>query len=500
MTLSKLKLYGILGFVAGTLGVMGYMFRDSLASLYTGRAQAAREPEQTSQTDQSVASASADSSDSIEFPRDRWTSAKLRVEVAKKSAMAELIELTGKIALNEDKLAHVFPLVEGRVDEVKVRFGQRVKKGELLVIVQSKEVGQGMLQLFQDRLKLEYAEIKNRWIQDVGKNTLSLIEMMRAAATIETIEQSFKDRTMGEYREKLMTAYVAYLKAQAQMQRLSPLSQSGAVPARQIREAEADLNAARATLQSLLEQISQDAAQSSRLATQTIKELETNIAVAETNLKILGFEEKGLKNIDPREQGEKLAHYPVTAPFDGTVISKDVVLLERVGPERQILAIADLSTVWVTADIYESHLPLLSQLTDQTLRLRCDAWPDKRFEAKIFYTGDVVQESTRTIALRAVAPNTAGLLKPGMFVTVELPSLFTGDVLQIPVAAIQDHEGQSFVFLQTGDQTFVRRDVTVGRRNREVVEIRSGIQERDRVVVEGGFALKSKMLADLLAE
>jgi cobalt-zinc-cadmium efflux system membrane fusion protein len=500
MTLSKLKLYWILGFVAGTLGVMGYLFRDHLASLYTGRAHAAPRPEMTSHADQSAATASADSPESIESPRDRWNSAKLRVQVATKSAMTELIELTGKIALNEDKLAHVFPLVEGRVDEVRIRFGQRVKKGELLVIVQSKEVGLGMLQLFQDRLKLEFAEIKNRWTQDVGKNTLSLIEMMRAGDTIESIEQTLKDRTMGDYRERLMTAYVTHLKAQGHMKRLSPLSKSGAVPARQIMEAESDLNAARATLQSLLEQISQDAAQASRLATQTLKELETNIAVAETNLKILGFTDQELKEIDPRAKGEKLAHYPVTAPFDGTVISKDVVLLERVGPERQILAIADLSTVWVTADIYETHLPLLSQLADQTLRLRCDAWPEKRFEAKIFYTGDVVQEATRTIALRAMALNTEGLLKPGMFVTVELPSLFTGEVLQVPVAAIQDHEGQSFVFVQTGDQTFVRRDVTLGRRNREVVEIRSGVQVRDRVVVEGGFALKSKMLSDLLAE
>lgn len=499
MTISKLKLYGLLGFVAVTLGVVGYYFRGHLGSPHANRTHDVAKPPMTSHADQATP-ASAGSPESIEFPRERWKSAKLRVQIAEKSAMTESIELTGKIALNEDKLAHIFPLVEGRVDEVKVRFGQRVKKGDLLVVVQSKEVGQGMLQLFQDRLKLEFAEIKNRWTQDVGKNTLSLIEMMRAGATVESIEQSLKDRTMGDYREKLMTAYVAHLKAQAHMKRLSPLSESGAVPARQIMEAESELNAARATLQSLLEQISQDAVQASRLATQTAKELRTSIAVAETNLKILGFEDKDLKDIDPSEKGAKLAHYPVTAPFDGTVISKDVVLLERVGPERQILAIADLSSVWVTADIYETHLPLLSQLTDQTLQLRCDAWPDRRFEAKIFYTGDVVQEATRTIALRAIAVNSEGLLKPGMFVTVELPSLDTGEVLQVPIAAIQDHEGQSFVFIQTGDQTFVRRDITLGRRNREVVEIRSGVQAQDRVVVEGGFALKTKMLADLLAE
>jgi cobalt-zinc-cadmium efflux system membrane fusion protein len=414
--------------------------------------------------------------------------------------MTEAIELTGKITLNEDQLSHVFPLVEGRVDEVKVRLGQQVKKGDLLVVVQSKEVGQGMLQLFQDRLKLEFAMAKDRWIQDVGRNAQDMIAMMREGATVESIEQALKDRPLGDYREKLMTAYVASIKAKTHLERLSPLTTSGAVPARQILEAQSDVDATRATLLSLWEQIALDTVQASRLSAQTIQELRTSIAISETNLKILGLESSDLKDIDPAVHGEQLAHYPVTAPFDGTVISKDVVLLERVGPEKQILAIADLSTVWVTADIYESHLPLLSQLDDKPIRLRCEAWPDREFEARIFYTGDVVQESTRTVALRAMASNPEGLLKPGMFVTVMLPSLMTGEVVQVPLNAIQDHEGRSFVFVQTGDAEFVRRDVALGRRNNETVEIRTGLQAGEQVVVDGGFSLKSKMLADLLAE
>lgn len=449
--------------------------------------------------DQAVTQKS-DFSEPIDFPQDMWKAAGLRIAAIELAPMNEAIELTGKIALNEDKLAHIFPLVEGRVNEVKIRFGQQVKKGDLLLVVQSKEVGQGMLQLYQDRQRLDFAKARNQWTQEVSKNTLSLIEMMSSGSTTDEMEQALKDRTMGDYREKLMTAYLTRLKAQAHLERLSPLSNSGAVPARQILEAETDLNAASASLQSLLEQISQDAIQASRLAEQTIKELQTSIAVTETNLKILGFKSEQLQNIDPAEQGEAVAYYPVVAPFDGTVISKDVVLLERVGPDRQILTIADLSTVWVTADIYESHLPILTKLTNQALRLRSEAWPEKTFEARIFYTGDVVQETTRTIALRAVADNPEGLLKPGMFVTVELPNLNTTEVLQLPISAIQDHEGESFVFVQSGDAVFERRNVKLGRRNHQRMEILSGLTAKDQVVVEGGFALKSKMLADLLAE
>lgn len=482
--------------IAALAGI-GYVFRQPLLDTIAHRPQAGKHAD--SQTEGEV-HATEPASENILLTRDTWESAGLRIEPVSLGQVDEEIELTGKVALNEDKLAHVFPLVDGRVGEVKVKFGQRVKKDELLVVVQSKEVGHGMLQLFQDRLKQESAAVKDQWVQRVGKNTLTMIEMMRAGASIDSIEETLKDQPLGDHRQSLMTAYVAHLKARAHLDRVSPLSESGAVPARQIMEAQSEVNAARATLQSLWEQISQDSVQAVRMSAQSLRELQTGIAVAETNLKILGFSKDDLKEIDPAIKGETLAHYPVTAPFDGTIISKDVVLLERVGPERQILTIADLSTVWITADIYESHLPLLAKLTDQTVRVRCEAWPGREFEAQIFYTGDVVEESSRTIAMRAAAPNSEGLLKPGMFVTVVLPNLQTDEVVQVAQTAVLDHEGRSFVFVQTGDETFARRDVVLGRRSRARVEIRSGVQANDRVVVQGGFALKSRMLAELLAE
>jgi cobalt-zinc-cadmium efflux system membrane fusion protein len=496
MKLSVARWIGVLGLIVGGLAVGWFLFRTPLRE----GPPVASSTSDGSAPPQVPATLSAPHSDAITFPKDHWASAGLRVEPAAVHRLETPIELTGKVALNEDRLSHVFPLVEGRVDEVNVRFGQHVKKGDLLVVVQSKEVGQGMLQLFQDRSKLEIAEVRDRWTQDVSKNTQSMIELMRAGASIETIEKALNDRPLGDHRQRLMTAYVEHQRSHANLERLKPLAATGAVPAREIMEAEAQTNATHATLQSLWEQVSQDIIQARQLSSQTVKELRTNIAVAETSLKILGLQNKDLKDIDPSVQGESLAHYPVICPFDGTIISKDVVLLERVGPERQILTIADLSTVWISADIYESHLPILSRLTDQTLRIRCEAWPDREFEARVFYTGDVVQESTRTIALRATAANSEGLLKPGMFVTVLLPDLDADEVLQVPLTAIQDHEGRSFVFIQTGDEEFQRRDITAGRRNQSTVEIRNGLKVGDRVVVEGGFGLKSRMLADLLAE
>lgn len=436
----------------------------------------------------------------LTLPRDSWPAAGIELAPAGAVTLDLPVQLTGKVTLNEDRMSHIFPLVEGRVEELKVQFGDRVKKGDALLVVQSKEVGQTKLQLVQDRLEREFAEIKNRWAQDVATNAETLIQLIREAKSVDEIEKNLQSRPLGDYRDKLMSAYIQQSRARKNLDRVTPLSQEGAVTGKQLLEAEADWNAARAALQSLIEQIHQDAAQAAKLSAQAVKEATTRVVVDETNLKILGFDGAAIADIDPMKLGEAVSHYPITAPFDGTVIAKDVVLLERVSPQNQILSIADLSTVWVTADIYEEHLPLLTQLGDREFVFRAKAWPDRTFRGKVFYTGDVVDESSRTLSLRAIADNADGLLKPGMFVAVELEGRTANAVLSIPLSAVFTHEGKSFAFVHLKDDKFDHRDLELGRRNGESVEVLHGIAAGESVVVKGGFALKSQMLSELLSE
>lgn len=435
----------------------------------------------------------------ITFPRASWRAAAIEIRPAATAPLEQVTTLTGKISLNEDRVAHIYPLVDGRVDEVNVSLGDTVTEGQLMAVIQSREVGQAMLQLAQDRLQLGFAERKDAWTQSVAANTQALIELIRAEASVEEIETTLRKRPLGEYRDTLMSAYIAQLTSRRNLERLTPLQTDGIVAPRQIFEAEAAWTTARATLQSLLEQIEQDARQAAVMSAQTVQELQTRVVVDETALEILGIDRAAIATIDPA-QGESLAHCPIHAPFDGTVISKDVVLLEHVGPTNQILGVADLSTVWLTADVYEEHLHLLHRFENQPVTFRTNAWPGRVFEARIFYTGDLVDRETRTVFLRAIADNGERRLKPGMFVTVELPAVAGDTVLQVPLLAVQEHEGASFVFVHVADDTFERRDVRIGRRNAEAVEVLSGLTVGDQVVVSGGFALKSQMLAELLAE
>lgn len=434
------------------------------------------------------------------FPKDQWESAGIQLIPAKQSDFSKPVRVTGKISLNEDRIAHIYPMVEGTVDQVSVGLGQNVKTDDLLVVIHSREIGTAKLDLYQARLQRELASVKLGIQENITANTKQLIAALRAGQPITEIEQRFRSNAMGDYRERLLASYASYIKAQADLSRLEGVRDSGAVSSKVLLTAQASRDADLATFQSRIEQIEYEMKTSQLLASQDLKEAETKIAVASTNLRILGCSQEDIDSIDPANQGEAISHYPITAPFDGTVITKDVALREQVRQNTPVLTIADLSTVWITADVYEENVPLLRSLSDKTITLHNEAWPDRTFDAKVFYTGEIMDEATRTISMRATADNSERLLKPGMFVTVDLPGITESNVFTVPVGAVLEHEGKSFVFIHTGGDAFERRDVTLGPTDGKVVVIRSGVASGESIVVDGGFILKSRLLAELMGE
>lgn len=411
------------------------------------------------------------------------------------------ISLSGHVSLNEDKLAHISPIVNGQVESVKVGLGDVVKEGDLLVSVHSREVGTAKLDLFQAKSAFELASLKLKLQEDLTGNTRALLVALREQREITEIQKEFSGRSMGDYRERLLQAYSNYIKSQADVERLSSVAASGAVASKQLTWAKSSRNADLATFLARIEQVEYELKTSILQASQTVKESETRVAVSKANLSIMGCREEDISDIDPVHQKQAISDYMIRAPFQGTIISKDVVLGEQLRPDTQIMTIADLSTVWIEADIYEKDIPLLAGLKDRTLKVRNAIWPNRDFEATIFYTGEIMDEKTRTISLRAVAQNKNNLLKPGMFVKIEFASSAGNQpVLQVPNDAIMEHEGKQFIFISLGDGQFDRRDIVAGPRNASMTVIEKGILESDTVVTAGGFVLKSKMLEGLLGE
>ncbi len=391
--------------------------------------------------------------------------------------------------------------MNGQVESVRVGLGESVKEGETLVTVQSREIGNAKLDLFQARLALELARLRLKQQEEISSNTGQLLQALKQQESIASVQEKFMGRTMGDYRDKLFTAYSSYLKSSADVDRLSDVVNSGAVSTKQLAWAKSGRDADQATFLSKIEQVDYELKTSLLQATQMVKEAETKVSVITTNLKIMGCLAADIENIDPASQGEEISNHSIRAPLAGTVIAKDVVLREQIRPDAQIMAIADLSTVWIEANVYEKDLPILESLQDKTIQVRNAAWPNRQFDAKIFYTGEIMEEATRTVSMRAIAQNPQRLLKPGMFVNIEFQTADSDQaVLQISPQALFEHEGKEFVFVQTAEGNFERRDVRTGPKNHHTIVIQAGLSEQDQVVVAGGFVLKSKMLASLLGD
>ena len=436
----------------------------------------------------------------IELPSDLWGPSGIVMEPPKEELLSVPVNLTGKVSLNEDRISHIFPMVEGTVDTVSVTLGQKVQANDLLIVIHSREIGQAKLDLYQARLQREIAIVKRDLQSRIAENTRRLIDELRLRRPIQEIETKFRTLGMGDYRERLLASYAGYLKAQADVSRLENVQDSGAVSGKLLLTAQSTRDADLATFQARIEQIDYEMQTSILLANQNVKEADTRVAVDATSLRILGVDLKDIESGDPTTQGEAISHYPIRAPFNGTVITKDCTVREQVQPSASVLTIADLSTVWITADVFEENVPLLRSLEQQTVSIVNEAWPDKTFSAKVFYTGEIMDEKTRTIALRAIADNSDGLLKPGMFVNVAIPSGQSGSAMTIPTDAIQEHEGKKFVFVQIQGTRFVRREVQTGAKAQGRTVVLRGLSPKDQVVVQGAFVLKSKMLAELLGE
>lgn len=437
----------------------------------------------------------------LRFPKEKWAAAGLEVARIKQADLQESEWVTGKIALNEDGLAHVFPLVEGVVRGVRVQYGQSVRAGEVLATIDSKEVGSVKLELVKNRLAVDFAQIGEDWSRRIEKNTQALIDDLEERTPVLEIERRFRDQPMGDYRQQLVTSYSHVRQTKVDFDRVQGLYEQKIATERDYVKAKTDFESALATYQAHLETIKFAARQQLVAAEQKTKEAVTARSVSESSLLILGYSKREIADMDPIEEGETVAHYPIAAPLDGTIITKDIVLLEHVSPNMLLFQIADLSSVWLRADVFEKDLAVLAGLQGKELEFRSASYPGKRFTGVVTYTGDLVEETTRAIRLIARADNPERLLKPGMFVEVRLPRGGDTGIVLVPSAAVQQHAGESFVFVrQANPEEFERRLVQRGREVDGQTEIVNGLMPGESIVTQGGFALKSEMLRELMSE
>jgi Cu(I)/Ag(I) efflux system membrane fusion protein len=179
----------------------------------------------------------------------------------------------------------------------------------------------------------------------------------------------------------------------------------------------------------------------------------------------------------------------LTAPFAGTVLERGVVEGQFVGADTPLFSLADLSRVWVLADLYEMDLGRVH--AGDAAGFNAGALPGRTFAGRVDFVYPTVSSETRTVKLRVTLENPRGELRPGMYGSV-IVSAGGANVLVIPGESVV-HTGESdYVFLARAGGHFEPRLVTVGVQDGDHVQILKGLAEGDTVVASASFLIDSE--------
>ncbi len=196
------------------------------------------------------------------------------------------------------------------------------------------------------------------------------------------------------------------------------------------------------------------------------------VASARRRLVLWELPEEEIRRLKDTRQAPDVVTF--RSPVSGFVIEKQALQGMRVMPGQTLYKVADLSVVWVEADVYEQEIGLARVGQPATVTL--DAYPGETFQGRAIYIYPFVEENTRTVKVRFQFPNRRGRLKPGMYANVEIQAR-DAEGLTVPANAVLEAGTDQVVFIAEGDGYFTPRRVKVGQRLGDRVEIVDGVKE-----------------------
>ena len=342
----------------------------------------------------------------------------LQVEPVQMRELNEYLQVPGTVQPIDSRVNTIRPLARGRLHEVLVRVGDRVKRGQPLATYDNIEAGELLAQLAGARADLERLRGQER---NLGRQT----ERARALADI------------------------------------------GAVPKKDFEQASTEEQGAQ----------------------QSIKSQESAINGMLARLQRFGIAETDLG---------KTPVTTITSPMTGVVTKQEASPGEVIESSTALFTVADLSSVWVQAEVYEKDLGRVR--IGQSAFVTVDTYANQPFTGKVSYISDFLDPRTRTARVRCEVPNPDIRLKLDMFATVNLPTTFSRRTLAVPAGAIQEVGDKTVVFVRKTATEFEPRWITAGNTVRELVEITNGLREGEPIVKAGAFHLKSILVGKDLGE
>ena len=211
------------------------------------------------------------------------------------------------------------------------------------------------------------------------------------------------------------------------------------------------------------------------------------VASARERLRLWDVTDSQIEALERRGQAEPML--TIYAPSSGIVMKREALPGKYVEPSVTLYEIADLSTVWISADIYESEMAVTK--VGQPALITFAAYPGETFSGKVAYVYPTLNTEARTVRVRLELPNHEMKLKPGMYGNVTVRTN-VARTLVVPKEAVLNTGLRQLVFMDRGQGRYEPTLVKLGRRSQDAVEVMEGLKEGDRIVTSANFLLDAE--------
>jgi RND family efflux transporter MFP subunit len=211
------------------------------------------------------------------------------------------------------------------------------------------------------------------------------------------------------------------------------------------------------------------------------------VAASRKRLQLLGVSEE---QIDAAAAGTSGIHVTIYATAGGSVVERKVTSGQYVNAGDPLFTVADLSTVWVKADVYEFQLPQIKP--GQMVEITTDSLPDKVLHGHVDFIEPEANPQTRTIPVHVHVPNPAMRLRPGMYIRAKFVSPGERETLVVPRSAVLDTGTRKLVYVTKGGGVFEAREIQAGPPSEDLYPVLAGLQAGEQVVVHGNFLIDSQ--------
>ncbi len=447
----------------------------------------------------------------VTLPESKAAVAGIQTETVKLGGFSHAHSLPGRIDYNDNHHIELKAPSSGVLVSVLVKPGEHVDAGQIIAWLNSTEIGAARADVMKCEANQELAKAVFERQARIKKNVDDLNRGLEQRTEFDTLNERFWGRLLGDYPKELFAAYSRLILAEFDVKNSASMAEARAIAGRVFQERKAESRAALAELEAESEQAEQDVLQYEAEARAAYLDATRRTQIAKQHLSSLLLEPEALtapsdSNADPQAaptlstkpsvSQSRLSQIAIRAPFSGTIEARHFAARERVQLGDSLFVLADTQSLWVTAEIRENDWPAIQVAPGQQLDVTVPALADRHINAQVDFIGREVSGDSNAIPIVAVINNSDGMLRPGLFVRVSVPIRASTGAISVDARAIQQHDGQAFVFIDEGRNRYRRVDVETGETSNSRVEVKLGVEPNDVVVTSGAFILKSELLLE----